>query len=108
MGPLFKRWSDSLTRVTEAELGSAIMAAVRAALAAGELIGRVPDQAPLTWAKSGACSSPLALRLAAVAGRPAPEVAGIIAKRLAGTPGIRRVDITGPGFLTILERAPGA
>ncbi|MCW2914674.1 MAG: anticodon binding domain protein [Actinomycetia bacterium] len=107
-GPLSTLWSDSLTQVTEAELGSAIVAAARAAVAAGELAVRVPDQAPLTWSKSGAYSSPLALRLAAVAGRPAPEVAGVIAKRLAKTPGIRRVDITGPGFLTITEQAPGA
>jgi arginyl-tRNA synthetase len=101
-------WSDSLIRVTGAELGSALVAAVADAVAAGELSVRVPDQAPLSWAKSGTYSSPLALRLAAATGRSAPEVAGIIAERLAAAPGVGAVDITGPGFLTISERAPGA
>jgi arginyl-tRNA synthetase len=107
MGPLSTWWSDSLIRVTGAELSSALVAAVRDAVAAGELSVRIPDQAPLTWARNGAHGSPLALRLAAEAGRPALEVAGVIAGRLAGNPGIGWVDVTGPGFLTITERAPG-
>jgi arginyl-tRNA synthetase len=93
--------------VTGAELSSALVAAVRDAVAAGELRAPVPDHAPLTWS-DGSCASPLALRLAGAAGRPAAEVARVIAGRLAGHPGVGRVDVTGPGFLTITERAPGA
>ncbi|MGI8328935.1 DALR anticodon-binding domain-containing protein [Actinomadura scrupuli] len=93
--------------MTGAELSSALVAAVRDAVAAGELAVPIPEGAPLSWA-GGAYSSPLALRLAAGAGRPAHEVAGVIAERLAMAPGVRRVDVTGPGFLTITERAPGA
>jgi arginyl-tRNA synthetase len=93
--------------VTGAELTSALAAAARDAVAAGELSVRIPDEVPLTWT-DGAYSSPLALRLAAGAGRPAHEVAEVIAERLVMAPGVRRVHITGPGFLTITERAPGA
>lgn len=93
--------------MNRAELSNAIVAAARAAVAAGELGGPVPDQAPLSWARSGVCSSPLALRLAAAQGRPASEVAGIIARRLAVTPGVGSVAVTGPGFLTITGYPPG-
>ncbi|MCW2939638.1 MAG: anticodon binding domain protein [Actinomycetia bacterium] len=94
--------------MTRAELSRAIVAAVRAAVATGELTVTVPEEAPLTWAKNGRTGSPLPLRLAGQAGRPAREVAGIIAKRLAAEPGIQKVAVKDPGFLLIEEAAPGA
>jgi arginyl-tRNA synthetase len=92
-------WSDILTRVTPADVSSAVVAAVTAARDAGELAG-VPAGVPLTRV-NGSYGTPLALRLAAAEGRPAVEVAELIAKRLAGTPGVAGVEVTGPGFLTI-------
>lgn len=47
----------------------------------------------------GDYASNVALQLAKPAGRPAREVAEILRKRLAGSPGIARVEIAGPGFL---------
>lgn len=84
------------------------MAAVRAAVTEGELSVPVPEEAPLSWANAGSCGSPLALRLAGAAGRPAPEVAAIIVRRLGALPGVGEVTVTGPGFITIAERDAGA
>ncbi len=47
----------------------------------------------------GDYASNVALQLAGPAGRPAREVAEILRKRLAGSAGIARVEIAGPGFL---------
>lgn len=47
----------------------------------------------------GDYASNVALQLAKTAGRPAREVAEILRKRLAGSAGIARVEIAGPGFL---------
>src|SRR3954462_6213766 len=38
--------------------------------------------------------------------RPAPEVAALLAKRLAARPGVRDARATGPGFLTITMDTP--
>lgn len=90
--------------MTRADLSSALVAAVRAAVAEGELSVAVPDEAPLTWAKAGVCGSPLALRLAKEAGLPAAEVAAIITTHLAD---VGDVSIS-EGFIAIREEAPGA
>jgi arginyl-tRNA synthetase len=82
------------------------MAAVAAARDAGELASS-PGELPLTRA-NGSYGTPLALRLAAAEGRPAVEVAELIARRLAGTPGVAGVEVTGPGFLTITVASHGA
>jgi arginyl-tRNA synthetase len=78
-------------------VGGAVLAAVAAARDAGEL-SRVPGDALLTCA-NGSYGTPLALRLAAAEGRPAEEVARLIAERLP-----LRSETRG-GFLTIT--APG-
>lgn len=58
----------------------------------------------------GDYASNVALQLAKPAGRPAREVAEILRRRLAGSAGIARVEIAGPGFLnfTLGDGAPVA
>jgi arginyl-tRNA synthetase len=87
-------------------VSSAVLVAVAAARDAGELSG-VPGEVPLTRV-NGSYGTPLALRLAAVEGRPAIEIAELIAEWLASTPGFAGVEVTGPGFLTITVESHGA
>jgi arginyl-tRNA synthetase len=87
--------------VTPAELSSAILAAVRDAVADGELAVPVPGRAETRTTPAGEQVSPIALQLTKQAGRPAGEIAELIAKRLDGRPGITDVRVTGPGFLTV-------
>jgi arginyl-tRNA synthetase len=83
------------------EVGAAVLAAVREAVAEGELAMPVPVRAPVAVRSTGEYSSPLPLRVAKAAGRPAHEVAAVLADRLARQTGVRSVRVTGPGFLTI-------
>jgi arginyl-tRNA synthetase len=93
--------------VTPAELSSALLSVLDAALAAGEL--EVPeDRRPTSVtierprsAEHGDYATNVALQLAKVAGRPPREVAGILATRIEALPGIAAVDVAGPGFLNI-------
>jgi arginyl-tRNA synthetase len=90
--------------VTPADLGDAVVAAVRAAVAAGELSVDVPETVLVERPKNrdhGDYATNVALQLAKRAGRPPREVAEIISARLRDTPGIQAVDIAGPGFLNI-------
>jgi arginyl-tRNA synthetase len=83
------------------EVGAAVLAAVRQVVAEGELTVPVPARAPVEAMATGEYSSPLPLRMARAAGRPAHEVAAVLADRLARQPGVRSARVTGPGFLTI-------
>lgn len=111
------------------------MAAVRDAVDAGELAVPVPAEAPLSGFGAGSYGTPLALRLAALQTRPPAErsrdvpsparsvrttrehmptsaseahkVAEVIARRMAGRPGVREVRVEGPGFLTVVVERPG-
>jgi arginyl-tRNA synthetase len=90
--------------VTPAELSAAVIAAVAAGLDAGEFAGTAPAEAVIDRPKNpehGDYATNIALRLAKPAGRPAREVAELIAARLRETEGIDRVDVAGPGFLNI-------
>jgi arginyl-tRNA synthetase len=90
--------------VTPEELAAAVLAAVRAAVDAGELAVSVPDSAVVERPKSrehGDYATNVALRLAKPAGRPPREVAELIAARLREHAGIARVDVAGPGFLNV-------
>ena len=98
--------SASLTLVTPAELNAAVVAAVRGAVADGELTVPVPDRVHVEATPAGEYATPLPLRLARAAARPAPEVAALLARRLATAPGVRAVRVTGPGFLTVAAEAP--
>ena len=90
--------------MTPEELAAAVLAAVRAAVDAGELAVSVPDSAVVERPKSrehGDYATNVALRLAKPAGRPPREVAELIAARLREHAGIARVDVAGPGFLNV-------
>ena len=95
-----------------AQLVDAIRHALAAAVQAGELTVDVPTDIPLDRPRSrehGDYATPVALKLAKIAGRPPREIAGVISKHLTGTAGIAAVDIAGPGFLNItLDTAAAA
>ena len=89
------------------ELGAAIAAAVRAAVAGGDLTltqDQIPNEINLERPRNrahGDYASNVALTLAKAAGRPPREVADIIAARLGAMSGVVRVEVAGPGFLNI-------
>jgi len=91
--------------VTPAELAAAVLSAARATL--GER-GLDPSAAPAGTTverprnpEHGDYASTLALQLAKQVGLPPRELAGALAQRLGQVPGIRSVEIAGPGFLNI-------
>ena len=97
----------SLAHVNPGELSSAVIAAVRDAVADGDIaVPDIPRQIQIRATPTGDYATPLPLRLARVAGRPAPEVAAILGRRLAKRPGVRTARTTGPGFLTITMDTP--
>ena len=93
--------------MTPAELSSALLSVLDAALAAGEL--EIPEERRPTSvtierprsAEHGDYATNVALQLAKVANQPPREVAGILANRIGALPGIAAVDVAGPGFLNI-------
>ena len=90
--------------MTPEELAAAVLAAVRAAVDAGDLAVSVPDSAVVERPKSrehGDYATNVALRLAKPAGRPPREVAELVAARLREHPGVATVDVAGPGFLNV-------
>lgn len=96
----------SLAHVTPGELSSALIDAVRDAVADGDFTVPVPGRVPVEATPAGDYATPLPLRLAKAAGRPASEVAVLLARRLATRPGVRAARATGPGFLTITTDTP--
>ncbi|MFI0903624.1 ArgS-related anticodon-binding protein NrtL [Streptomyces sioyaensis] len=88
--------------MTPAELSRTVLRSVRGAVEEQELSVAVPARIVVRPSPRPGCgdyASNVALQLAKPAGRPAREVAEILRKRLAGSPGIARVEIAGPGFL---------
>jgi arginyl-tRNA synthetase len=99
--------------VTPGDLSDAVVAAVRAAVAAGELAVDPPAVATIERPKNrdhGDYATNVALQLAKPAGRPPRDVAAVLASRLQEVAGISAVDVAGPGFLNIRldEAAQGA
>ncbi|HEX3900164.1 MAG TPA: arginine--tRNA ligase [Mycobacteriales bacterium] len=91
--------------MTPADLGDAIVAAVRAVVAAGELAVEAPDSVVVERPKNrdhGDYATNVALQLAKPAGRPPRDIAELIATRLREAAGIDAVDVAGPGFLNII------
>jgi arginyl-tRNA synthetase len=85
-------------------VSSAVVAAIRAAVTAGELSVEVPAQATIERPKNrdhGDYATNVALRLAKPAGRPPREVADVLAAHLRVQPGLESVDVAGPGFINI-------
>ena len=96
----------SLAHVTPGELGSAVIDAVRDAVADGDFAVPIPSRVPVEATPTGDYATPLPLRLAKAAGRSAPEVAALLARRLSKRHGVGAARVTGPGFLTITMDTP--
>jgi arginyl-tRNA synthetase len=97
--------------VNPVALSAAIRACLVAAVDAGELTLDVPEEIRVERPKQrehGDWSTNVAMQLARTAGKPPREVAGAIAARLGEVPGVKSVEIAGPGFLNIVVDAAAA
>src|SRR3954454_3656985 len=102
---------DLGTLVTPDELSAAIRACLATAVAEGDLAVAVPDEIRVERPRQrehGDWATNVALQLAKQAGRPPREVAALLAARLAEGPGIKSVDVAGPGFLNVVLDAAAA
>jgi len=91
--------------VTPDELSAVIRACLEAAVAAGDLTVSVPAEIRVERPRQrehGDWSTNIALQLAKPAGLKPRAVAELLAAQLAGRPGIKSVDVAGPGFLNIV------
>ncbi|MCZ3389500.1 MAG: arginine--tRNA ligase [Actinomycetia bacterium] len=97
--------------MTPAELSSALLSVLDAAVASGDLdvpADRLPASVTIERPRSaehGDYATNVALQLAKSAGRPPREVASVLATRIQALPGIAAVDVAGPGFLNITLEA---
>jgi arginyl-tRNA synthetase len=97
--------------VTPDELSAAIRACLVTAVAEGDLTTAVPDEIRVERPKQrehGDWATNIALQLAKQAGRPPREIAQLLAAKLSELPGIKSVDVAGPGFLNIVLEAGAA
>lgn len=97
--------------MTPADLSRTVLRAVRRAVDEDALRAPVPARVRVERTRPGgsgdyACA--VALQLAGPAALPALEVARILRERVAAEPGVGRVEITGPGFLSFTLDAPAA
>ncbi len=95
--------------MTPADLSRTVLHAVRRAVDEDALRAPVPARVRVKRTRPGgsgdyACA--VALQLAGPAALPALEVARILRERVAAEPGVGRVEITGPGFLSFTLDAP--
>ncbi|MFJ6514739.1 ArgS-related anticodon-binding protein NrtL [Streptomyces sp. NPDC091406] len=95
--------------MTPADLSRTVLHAVRRAVDEDALRAPVPARVRVERTRPGgsgdyACA--VALQLAGPAALPALEVARILRERVAAEPGVARVEITGPGFLSFTLDAP--
>ena len=97
--------------MTPEELSAAIRDALAAAVDAGDLAVSVPDEVRVERPRSrehGDWSTNVALQLAKSAGMAPRELAATLAARLSASPGVKAVDVAGPGFLNITLDAASA
>ncbi|NYD24104.1 arginine--tRNA ligase [Kineococcus aurantiacus] len=100
--------------MTPAELSAALRDALTAAVAAGELSldpADVPAEVRVERPKNrdhGDWATSVALQLAKKAGAAPRDVATVLQRRLAQVPGVKAVDIAGPGFLNVTLDAAAA
>ena len=97
--------------MTPAELSAAIRGCLEGAVADGALSVDVPAEVRVERPRQrehGDWATNVALQIAKAAGRPPREVAMLIAERLGEVPGIKSVDVAGPGFLNIVLDAAAA
>ena len=81
-----------------------MVAALQAVVDAGDLSVPVPESVTVERPKNrehGDYATNIALQLGKAAGRPPRAVADLLAGRLAQLPGIKLVEVAGPGFLNI-------
>ncbi|MEU2093576.1 ArgS-related anticodon-binding protein NrtL [Streptomyces globisporus] len=95
--------------MTPADLSRTVLHAVRRAVDENALRAPVPARVRVERTRPGgsgdyACA--VALQLAGPAALPALEVARILRERVVAEPGVGRVEITGPGFLSFTLDAP--
>ncbi|MFD5347372.1 ArgS-related anticodon-binding protein NrtL [Streptomyces anulatus] len=95
--------------MTPADLSRTVLHAVRRAVDEDAWRAPVPARVRVERTRPGgsgdyACA--VALQLAGPAALPALEVAAILRERVAAEPGVGRVEITGPGFLSFTLDAP--
>jgi len=97
--------------VTPEELSLAIRTALTEAVDAGDFTATVPAEVRVERPKNrehGDWSTNVALQLAKSAGMPPRDVAAKLAGRLERVPGVKAVDVAGPGFLNITVDAASA
>ncbi len=97
--------------MTPEELSAAIRTALVEGAASGELAVTVPADVRVERPRNrdhGDWSTNVALQLAKAAGMPPRELATALAERLGRLPGIKAVDVAGPGFLNITLDAASA
>ena len=97
--------------MTPEELSAAIRGCLETSVAEGELAATVPEAVKVERPKQrahGDWSTNVALQLAKQAGRPPREIAQALADRLAAVPGVKSVDVAGPGFLNVFLDAGAA
>jgi len=97
--------------VTPEQLSAAIRAALQSAVDAGDLSITVPAEVRVERPRNrdhGDWSTNVALQLAKGAGIPPRDLATALATHLAGVPGVKAVDVAGPGFLNISLEAASA
>jgi arginyl-tRNA synthetase len=97
--------------VTPEQLSAAIRAALVSAVDAGDLAVDVPAVVRVERPRNrdhGDWSTNVALQLAKGAGTSPRDLATTLAARVEGMPGVRSVDVAGPGFLNITLDAASA
>jgi arginyl-tRNA synthetase len=97
--------------VTPEDLSMAIRTVLTKATASGELSAPVPADVRVERPRNrehGDWSTNIALQLAKAAGVPPRELAQLIARKLGEVPGIKSVEVAGPGFLNVVLDAAAA
>ncbi|MFF0218262.1 ArgS-related anticodon-binding protein NrtL [Streptomyces vinaceus] len=99
--------------MTPADLSSTVARAVRRAVEDGELPAGtgVPERVVVERTRPGGAgdyATPVAFQVAKTVGSAPRHVADVLARRLAGEPGLDRVEITGAGFLNFTLAPRGA
>ncbi len=97
--------------MTPEQLAAAIRAALQSAVDAGDLAVAVPAEVRVERPRNrdhGDWSTNVALQLAKGAGIPPRDLATALAAHLADVPGVKAVEVAGPGFLNITLDAASA
>ncbi|WP_460445440.1 arginine--tRNA ligase [Angustibacter aerolatus] len=97
--------------MTPEELAEAVRACLADAVAAGETTAAVPETVRVERPRNrehGDWATNVAMQLAKAAGVPPRDLATVLARRLGEVPGVKSVEVAGPGFLNIVLDAASA